>query len=206
LFGSIFAAVPKIGAVVENLRARGAALECLDAAGVAIGGPDDAFVLHLVGEVERLAAFARAASHQFSPGFGAAATPTSCEARSWISNSPVRNCSVLNKSCVPVKRSASGPRSLGSQAKKRFCEYLTLTGPRAEPQRGIALELAEVVGLRFGGKIEFGPQPSGHGADGERLGLDAFRIGGKALVEFDGVFEAFFAATPSGRARRASGE
>ena len=53
-------AVPDHRAVVEQLCPGSAALEGLEAAGVAVAGPDDALVLHQIREVHRLAALAGA--------------------------------------------------------------------------------------------------------------------------------------------------
>jgi len=53
-------AIPGDGAVIEHLGAGGAFLENLDPAHRPVAGPDEPLVLHEVGEVQRLAAFAGA--------------------------------------------------------------------------------------------------------------------------------------------------
>ena len=73
------------------------------------------------------------------------------------------------------------------QAKPDCVAGTTLARPSANPERGVALELPQIVGHQ----LHFAGDPLGNGVGGERLGLERFRVSDETLVQRQGLLEAF---------------
>ena len=145
LGGEAGGAVPESGAVVEKFGAAGAAFEGVDALFVAVGGPDDAFVHHEIGEVEGFTAFTSAG---IPPRFaGCRGGGDADELGGEILDLEFAGLKLFGFEKIGDAREADGVgrarRDFGG--KERFGETSRAAGAGAEPKRGVALELAQVI-------------------------------------------------------------
>jgi hypothetical protein len=153
LGGEAGGAVPEGGAVVEKFGAGGAAFEGVDALFVAVGGPDDAFVHHEIGEVEGFAAFTGAGVPPRFAGLGGGGDAD--ELGGEILDLEFAGLKLFGFEKIGDAREAHGVGRArgGFGGEERFGEAGGAAGAGAEPEGWVALELAQVIGgdihLRF---------------------------------------------------------
>ncbi len=208
--GEARAAVPGGGAEIEDVGAGGAALEGFQAARVAVGGPDEALVLHEVGEMQGFSAFAGAGvpPSLFGRGRGGDADELRGEVLDFegagVEGGGEEEILVAGVTQRVGGTPGSGVLGFGfwvlgfrfgaldwGRGRRAVAELLGEfwcgAGAGAEPEGGFALEL-----LKEGsGELHLVAEPVGDGAGGEGFGFDRFGVAREAVVEIGGVGDLF---------------
>ena len=194
LGGQVVGRLPGGETVVVELGAAEAALEILETALGAVAAPERALVGHLVGEVERLAAFAGA---DVPPGLaGLRGAEGADDLRGEIldlERAGVEGLGDVEVGRAGVAQGVGGERMRGGfAAAEGLREGGGAAGAGAQPERRPGLEgaqpreLAALGGGGVGVEVELRPDPLGHGEGGERLVLDAARVLRETLLDLGG--------------------